>query len=81
MVNFSSCDHPDAVNQWFPFQTGTEGGYVCIFDVVADGVMYNRALEKQEGQTLVKHFKLTVILRLLLICLHNVANVLLCYAL
>lgn len=38
------------------FQAGTEGGYVCIFDVVEDGVMYDRALEKQEGQALVKRY-------------------------
>ncbi|XP_045118529.1 U3 small nucleolar RNA-associated protein 4 homolog [Portunus trituberculatus] len=31
---------------------GTERGYVCIFDVVDSGVMYDRALEKQEGRIL-----------------------------
>lgn len=28
---------------------------MCIFDVVEDGVTYDRALEKQEGETLLKH--------------------------
>ncbi|KAK8374495.1 hypothetical protein O3P69_011772 [Scylla paramamosain] len=31
---------------------GTEGGYVCIFDVVDEGVVYDRVLEKQEGRIL-----------------------------
>ena len=34
----------------FSLQAGTEGGYVCIFDVVDDGVVYDRVLEKQEGR-------------------------------
>lgn len=31
---------------------GTEEGYVCVFDVVDEGIMYDRALEKQEGRIL-----------------------------
>ncbi|XP_042239160.1 U3 small nucleolar RNA-associated protein 4 homolog [Homarus americanus] len=31
---------------------GTEGGYVCIFNVMDDGILYNKTLEKQEGRIL-----------------------------
>lgn len=66
MVSFSSCNYSGEEYQGSPFQAGSEGGYVCIFDVVADGIMYNRALEKQEGQTLVKQSKLNVLLILIM---------------
>lgn len=34
---------------WFISQAGTEEGYVCIFDIVDSGIMYDKSLEKQEG--------------------------------
>ncbi|KAK7083769.1 U3 small nucleolar RNA-associated protein 4 [Halocaridina rubra] len=40
---------------------GTEEGYVCLFDVGSDDVLYNKTLEKQEG-------------RILSICWHNGGN-------
>ena len=31
---------------------GTEEGYVCIFDVVPDGLSFDKILDKQEGRVL-----------------------------
>lgn len=81
---FSSYGHSGVVDEGTLFQAGTEGGYVCIFDVVEDGVMYDRALEKQEGQTVVIHSTLILLLIVLMhlyICMYDRANVLVCYVL
>ena len=31
---------------------GTEEGYICIFDVVPDGLCFDKILDKQEGRVL-----------------------------
>ena len=31
-------------------QAGTEEGYVCIFEIMEEGLLYSKVLDKQEGK-------------------------------